>query len=431
MNPVLEAVRTSPVLAAHAPRRRDVIADLTDRRPDPGELELLATGRALVYTRDGRELLIPVHRGGAIGAGAVYTRNLPAPGSYAIDPVRFAVLTSRNVKSYPTQAWPGYQAKLNFKIDKVGIVSKVYVIAELTLAPGAMTPTVRTPYPWNLIQRLKIAANGISNLFYCDGLDLRSLMRVRRAGFFFDREAVFTLPTGGGANTTPKLIWEVPLSFDESLIGAVFAQTEDNELTVEIETPASGDIWASNAPTVTGTFKVVCEYFSIPYEATREGQRIVLPDIRQLHGVTAVDKAVTGTGEHTAELMRTGGVLLRVLQRWDNAYSTQGAGVDDPATWCSQHKFRYGGNVIPTDAPGLLVKFRNELDYGDRPIPAADLTASAVHYLVDDNVRANSVRDVIHLLGVTEPQILNQIASGTTVNAGAQMHTVQEHMVAG
>lgn len=430
MNPVLDAVERSSVLAAHAPRRGSVIADLTDRRPDLSELELLGTGRALVYRRDGRELLIPILRGGAVGSGAVYDRNLPAPGSYAIDPTRFAVLTSRNLKTYAAQAWPGFQQKVQQRIDKVGIVSKIYVIGEFALAPGAMTPTVRTSYPWNLIQRLKVAANGISNLFYCDGLDLRSLARVRN-GFFFDRELVMTLPVGGGATTNPKLIWEVPLSFDESLIGAIFAQTEDNELVVEIETPASADIFATNPPAVTGTFKVVVEYFSIPYEDTREGRRIVLPDIRQLHGALAGDTAVNGVGEHIVNLMRTGGVLLRTFQRWDNSYSGAGPGVDDPAVWASAHKFRYGGNVIPTDEPGLLGKYRAETRYGDRPIPAADLTASSVHYQVDDHVFANSVRDVIHLLGVTEPQLVNQIAAGTVVNAGSMMHTVQEHMVAG
>lgn len=430
MSSVLDAVRTSAVHEAHAPRRGSVIADLTDRLPDPSELELLGTGRALVYRKDGRELLLPVLRGGSLGAGAVYARNLPAPGSYAIDPTRFAVLTSRNLKTYPAIAWPGFQQKLQQRVDKVGIVSKVYVIGEITLTPGAMTPTVRTTYPWNLIQRLKVSANGISNLFYCDGLDLRALMRVR-SGFFFDREQVNTIPTGGGAATNLKLVWEVPLAFDESLIGAIFAQTEDNELSIEIETPASADIFSANAPAVSGNFTVVCEYFSIPYEDTREGRRIVLPDIRQLHGFLASEKAVTGVGEHTAELLRTGGVLLRTLQRWDNAYSTQGPGVDDPATVVAQHKFRYGGNVIPTDEPGRLNLFRQQQRYGDMVIPAADLTASQVHYLVDDYVFANSVRDVIHLLGITEPQLLNQIAAGTTVNAGSSMHTVQEHMVAG
>lgn len=429
MTTVLEGVRSSQLLRALAPRRGGVVADLTDRRPDTSELELLATGRAYEYVHRGRRLLVPVLSGGAAGAGAVYARNLPAPNTYEIDPVNFAVLTSRNRKTYGALNWPGFQAKTQQRIDKVGIVSKVWIVGAIVLTPGAMTPTVRNTYPWNLIQRVKISANGIANLFYCDGLDLRALERVRR-GFFFDREAVFALPTGGGAAVTVHGVWEIPVAFDESLVGAIFAQTEDNELTVEIETPASADVFATNAPAVSGTFQVVVEYFSLPYRDSKEGRKVVLPDIRQLHGFVAKDDAVTGTGEHTVNLMRTGGILTRVLQRWDNAYSTQGPGQDDPATVIANHKFRYGSNVIPTDLSGRLLKRLNEADYGDKPIPVADLLSGNVNYLVDDLVKANSIRDVIHLLGVTEPQLLNQIAAGTTVNAGAVMHTVQEHMVA-
>jgi hypothetical protein len=424
-------VELSVVGEALAPRSRaDVIADLTDRRPSPSELELLFTGRAHVYERDGRELLVPRMRGGALGSGAVYDRNLPAPGSFVISPERFAVGTSRNEKTYPEVAWPGMQSKCAVRLDKVGVLSRLWIDGRITLAPGAMAPTVRVSYPWNLIQRLKLSANGISNLFYCDGLDLRALMRVRN-GFFFDREQVLTLPTGGGATTTTHVMWEIPIAYDESLLGAIFAQTEDNELTVEIETPAAADIFATNPPTVAGGFTITAEYFSLPYEDTREGRRIVIPDLRNLHGVIANDVAVNGVGEHTAPLARSGGVLTRVLQRWDNAYSAQGPGVDDPAAVIANHKFRYGGNVIPTDVSGQLNQFKAQLRYGDHPIPAADLLAGQVHYMVDDYVFANSVRDVIHLLGVTEPQVLNQIAAGTVINAGSSMHTVQESMVAG
>lgn len=407
-----------------------VIGDLTDRRPDGTELELLATGRAYVHRRDGRDLLVPAMRGGAVGAGAVYVRNLPAPGTWTLDPVKFAALTSRNRKPYATEAWPGYSSKVSFRVDKVGVVGRVFVEFDGSLAPGAMTPTVEPNYPYGIISRLRVTANGISNLFYCDGWDLRALERVRR-GFFFDREQTHALPTGGGATLDLYLAWEVPLAFDtESLIGAIFAQTEENELTIEIETPASADIWTTNAPTVTGNFRIVVEYFSLPTEETQDGRKVVIPDIRQLHGFVAKDEAITGTGEHTANLMRTGGILTRVLQRADNAFPD--VGQLDIAAYVSQHKFRYGGNVIPLEVPGRLLRHLNEVDYGDRMLPAVDVpTGTAARYLVDDFVKANAIRDVIHLLGVTEPQLLNQIDSGATINAGADMHTVQEHMVAG
>lgn len=412
--------------------RGDVVADLTDRRPEGSELELLGTGRAVVLEAGGRSLLVPAPRGGALGSGAVYARNLPAPGTFVINPQRFAELTQKNTKTYAGIAHPGFSQKLTFRLDKVGLLSRVWIRFDGTATPGAMTPTVRASYPWNLIQRVKLSANGASNLFYCDGIDLRVLERVRRRSVFFDREAVFALPAGGGAAVNLKLLWELPVAYDASLIGAVFAQTEDNDLALEIETPASADYYATNPAVIAGTWTIITEYFNLAFSDTEDGGRvIVLPDIRQLHGVLAKDEAVTAVGEHTVELMRTGGVLLRTLQRWDNAYSTQGPGQDDPATVIANHKFRYGGNVIPVDAAGIVVKRENEQRYGDRPFPSADLTTGNLNYLVDDYVYDNPVRDVVHLLGVAEPQIVNQIAAGTVINAGSLMHVVQEHMVAG
>lgn len=123
------------------------IADLTGRRPSSSELELLSTGRAHVFVKDGRELLLPSLRGGSLGSGAVYARNLPAPNTYRIDPVRFSVLTSRNEKTYPAINWPGFSQKASQRVDKVGIVSKLWILFDGTLAPGASTPTTKQPYP--------------------------------------------------------------------------------------------------------------------------------------------------------------------------------------------------------------------------------------------------------------------------------------------
>lgn len=428
MSAVLESITSLP----HDSRGRALlIGDVTDRRPSGRELELLATGRAYVHRKDGRDLLVPIMGGGAVGAGAVLLRNLPAPGTWVLDPVKFAALTSRNRKPYPTEAWPGYASKVSFRIDKVGVVGRIFVEFDGSITAAAIAPTATANYPWGIISRLKVTANGISNLYYCDGWDLRALERVRR-GFFFDRESTFALPAAS-ATVDWYLAWEVPLAFDtESLIGAIFAQTEENELTIEIATPASADLWSANAPTtVSGNFRIVVEYFSLPTEETSDGRKVIIPDIRQLHGFVAKDEAITGTGEHTAKLMRTGGILTRVFQRADNAFPA--AGALDVATYVSGHKFRYGGNVIPLEVPGRLLRHLNEVDIGDRLIPAADVPsgATAPRYLVDDLVKANAVRDVIHLLGVTEPELLNQIDSGATINAGAGMHTVQEHMVAG
>lgn len=411
--------------------RSGVVADLTHREPNGSELELLATGRAFLARKDGHRLLVPMASGGAIGSGAVYAKNLPKPGTYVLDPVRFAVETTKNRKWYPAKAWPGHGEKVSFPIDKTGIVSRLFVTFEGTLqGDGAVAPTVEAAYPWNIAKRFQVTANGLSNLVYAEGIDMRVLERIRR-GFFFDRETVITLPAA--ATTVPiRLAWEIPLAFDESLVGSVYAQTEDTDMELEIQTETSANIWTAHAPTVVGSFKVGVEFFSLPLDDSKEGRKVIIPDIRQLHGVIGKDDALTTVGEHTVDLMRTGGILVRAFQRFDNAYPD--AGNLDIGTYVEAHKFRYGSNVIPTDEPGRAIRRENQHLYGDKILPAADVDASitaGVNVLIDDFVAANSVRDVIHLLGTTQPQLLNQIGAGAGLNAGAKVHTVQEHMVAG
>ena len=409
--------------------RRPVVRDLTDRDPTNDELELLATGRSRIHrTPDDRRVLIPVAGGGAVGTGAVYARNLPSAQGFVVDPVAFAMQTQKNMKPYPGMTWPGYGGRVEQRIDKVGVIGRLLITFIGTLTPAAMTATPTRAWPWNLVRRVKVSANGISNLFDVEGLDMRALARVRRK-FFNDRESLFGVGTGGGAAQNIYLVWEVPIAFDESLMGAVFAQTEDTELVVTLEAAsAAADLFSANAPTLAGSFSITSEFFSIPQVSARDGVKLLLPDVRQLHGMVSKNDILAGTGDHRVPLMRTGGVLLRAFQRIDN--TTPGS--DDPSTVVTSHRFRYGSNVVPFDSTGRVRQWEAQTDYGDRILPAADVVSgTAPFYMVDDFVEAGPLRDVVHLLGVSEPELLNTIATGTTINAGAVVHTVQEHMVAG
>ena len=131
---------------------------------------------------------------GALGTGAIYERNLPPPGTFSIDPVAFAIRTSRNRKPNPVVPWPGFATTAGQRIDAVGIVASVMILFDGTATVGATGPTATNQWPWNLIKSLIVSANGSNNLFACDGADLRALMRVRNAArgssggsFLFDR----------------------------------------------------------------------------------------------------------------------------------------------------------------------------------------------------------------------------------------------------
>jgi hypothetical protein len=365
----------------------------------------------------------------ALGQGAVYSRNLPAPGSYQIDPVLFAAKTSKNRKTYAQTAHPGMGSSFSIRVDAVGVVARLLLMFEGTYTSTATPATLTRQWPWNLAKSVVVSANGINNLFSCDGADLRALMRVRNGKYFLDRESSFANPGASTAGTI-RLFWELPLAYDESLIGAIFAQTEETFLNVNVQTAQNTDLFSANAGAFSAAnWRLVAEYYSIPTVDTKAGRILVIPDITQLHGVTSRDDALTAPGDHVAPLTRTGGILLRTLQRVDNL----DIGNVDPTASITSHRFRYGGNVVPTDVPGSVLRLLNEMDYGDAVIPSQDVVAGATPpaYMVDDYVVDSPLRDAIHMSGITEAQILNTFASGLSVTAGAKVHTVQEAMVAG
>lgn len=399
------------------------------------ELDAIQRGDAALIEHEGRLRVIPVAGGGAVGSGAVYARNLPAPGSYRIDPVLFASKTSKNRKTNPVVAHPGYAGSFGFRADAVGILARLFLVFEGTYTSGATQGTLTTHFPWNLARLVTVSANGINNLIACEGLDLRAFTRIRNKDYFVDRESAFTNPTATNA-AFERYIYEIPLAYDDSLIGAVFAQTEETFLNMTVATAAGADLFSANAGVYSAAnWRVVTEYYSIPTIDSQNGRVLVLPDITQLHGIVARDDAWTAAGDVTSPLTRTGGILLRVLQRFDNITpgNLDPGGITAANGNVTSHRFRYGGNVVPLEVPGYLGKFINEMDYGDSLIPAMDAPAALTPavYLVDDFVVNSPLRDTIHMAGITEAQLVNTIASSVTVNAGAKVHTVQEAMVAG
>jgi hypothetical protein len=404
-------------------------AGISDR-----ELDAIQRGDASVLMHEGRLRVIPRPGGGAVGSGAVYARNLPAPGSYVIDPPMFAAKTSKNRKTNPPVVHPGVASSFPFRVDAVGIVARMWLIFEGTYTSAATQATLTKGFPWNQARYVTVSANGINNLIYCEGLDLRALTRIRNKDYFVDRESAFTNPTATNA-AFQRYIWEIPLAYDDSLIGAVFAQTEETFLNLLVQTPANADLFSANPGTYSAaTWRVVTEFYSVPTVDAQNGRALVLPDITQLHGLVSRDDPFAAAGDVVSPLTRTGGILLRILQRLDNAepgsLDPGGATVGGTVT---SHRFRYGGNVVPIDVPGYLAKFINEEDYGEVIVPPLDAPAALVPavYQVDDFVIASPLRDVIHMAGITEAQMINTIAAGTTINAGAKAHTVQEAMVAG
>jgi hypothetical protein len=324
---------------------------------------------------------------------------------------------------------PGYGQAAGETINATGIVGRLLLTVTFTLTGDGTTPTATSQWPWNAVKSLQVAANGINNLFSCDGIELRALQRVRHP-YFVDRLSSFALPVNAGTSTV-TLYFEIPLAFDdESLMGAVFAQTQDTNLTWKITFANSADLFSAHAPTLSAaTAQVDTEFYSIPYiDTSNQGRVAVIPDLRRMHGFYSQTNPIATTTY--SPLMRVNGILVRVFQRGNNAANA--AGDVDWETLCTNHQFNYGSNVTPYDVQGAVQRSMNNWDYGDKTLPASDALSGSVDYVVDDFVHDNALRDVIHLLGVTQPQMIN-VFNGLSIDNGQNsvIQTAQEHMIAG
>jgi hypothetical protein len=367
-----------------------------------------------------------------IGDVVTYEKNLPGQ-PYVIDPATFAQLSNHFFKSYAGMAWPGLSQKVEQKVDKYGIVSTIHIFFEGTLTGVGGAATATSGFPWRLISEACVSANGISNLFDCDGIDLRALARVRRGKSLAD-ESVFALPTAIGNVQTLRLHWEIPLAIDEvANLGAVLAQTDDNNLSVRITTAAAADLFSANAPTIAGTFTVGVSAYEIP-ESTQNGRSVlVIPDLRQMHGLVTRDDVLVATGQFVTPLTKTGGLLLRTLQRIDNAPPSFG-NADWLTDAVTEHFFRFNSKEIPYDyEPAWMLRFLNEGMYSQALLPAADVPAAVTPpaYVCDDYVNVLAMRDVVNMAAVSQPELVNNITAGFALNAGAKVHTVQEAMLTG
>jgi hypothetical protein len=366
-----------------------------------------------------------------IGDVVTYEKNLPSQ-PYVIDAANFARLANRFRKSYDGIGWPGFGKKLEQKIDKYGIVSTLHVFFEGTMTWDGTAPTATSGFPWRLLSEARVSANGISTLVECDGIDLRALSRVRRGRSLADGN-VFALPTDATVMDL-RLHWEIPLAIDEvANLGAVLAQTDDNNLSFRGTIADSDDLFSAHAPTIDGDFYVAATAFEIPTTQKNGSEVLVVPDLRQMHGIITRDDDLVSTGADAIPLTKTGGLLLRTLQRIDNAPPSFG-NVDWLTDSVAEHFFRYNAKETPYDyEPAWILRFLNEEDYSQSLLPAADVPAGLTPpaYVCDDYVNVLAMRDVVNMAAVSQPELVNKITAGYGLNAGAKVHTVQEAMLTG
>ncbi|HWD76922.1 MAG TPA: hypothetical protein VG371_17425, partial [Solirubrobacteraceae bacterium] len=282
-----------------------------------------------------------------------------------------------------------------------------------------------------------VQANGQTSLMQCEGLDLRA----RRQRLY--RNPVENLVAGPAitlANGNPQpgviangtypvtLIYDLPIVHDAStLTGALFAQSDANYLNWTIEPALSSDLFTlagGSTATLTGSVYPLLTFFDIPYVDTQQGRMVAIPDLRWLHGYIASNLPFQNTGDVKAPFIRNAGQLIAYYLYIDNG----GAAQISLITSLDEFRLEYGGNRRPRvyggPVPGGPIHLleENERNYNGLVAPG---------YMVLDLENENPDRDLIYPRGVSELNAVAKITAGTTINANARVHFVEETLFSG
>jgi hypothetical protein len=379
--------------------------------------------------------------GGATGKGAAsFFLNMPPDGTYIPNVPYFNQETERNDVPQQSFAYTGLGgSRMDNRITNVGILATIRMIMVGTLTVGGTgAVTANYPWPWNILKRVTVQANGQTSLMQAEGLDFRA----RRSRLFRKpTESISTAPAMTAATGDPNpgviangtypvlLVYDLPIVHDlTTLTGALFAQSDSNYLAYTCEPALQGDLFTvatGGTVTLTGTVYPQLTYFDIPYiDSPQQGRQVAIPDLRWLHGFIASNLPFANTGDVNTPLIKNAGQLIALYAYLDNGGAAQIA-------WTSavdQFRLEYGGNRKPLVWSGpagqgpLFGLEENERNYNGLIQPG---------YLILDLENDNPDRDLIYPRGVSELQAVAKITSGTTINANAHVHFVEETLFSG
>lgn len=368
--------------------------------------------------------------------GAAFMSNLPPAGTFAMNTEVFSKNTERNDVPQKTEPYPGLGATpIDIQVAKVGVLAGIQIAIQGTIktgATGTVTPTFR--WPWGLLRRIGLTANGQTSLISPSGLDVRSRhSRVYRN----PRDPITVAPSvdGYGDPTLAALepskeysvfcIYELPIVHDwYSLVGSLFMQSDQTYVALHLEMPSVEELFTlAGGGTVefkNANINVTTTTFDVPM-ATKSGQQVLLvPNLEWLHGFITNEAQFTNNGDVEVPLVRVSGQLLALYLHMRNGRNA----VIKPATW-EQFRMEYGANRIPRNyRPVQMLLQKNADDYNGLILPEAGV-------VVLDFEADNPSRDLVYPRGVTELKVVPKIAATVTPAANSAVEFAEEALFAG
>lgn len=358
-----------------------------------------------------------------VGTGAIQSSNVPSE-PFVISPDEFGAMTVRNEATIEQQAAPSNAIQgLNWQkqLPQTGIISRLVINFTGTVVVATAAATAGKGWPYNLLDRFSLSANGQNNLFSCNGTDLHAL-RFARNPSYTEGVDLFPAAIDGGSIAVGthqlSLTWEVPIAMDDtSLVGALYAQSGSTSLSIDRTIATNAQLFSANPnnATLSGTFTTSLTRFSVP-RSSAQGAPLVIPDLSRLHGFNAIELPLTATGDVRLELIRSNGSLARLFFSGSSA-----AGVPLTAAPNTDSveaiRLEYGNAQRPYQYdPASLLLSRNNDYYGD---------VLPYDRIAFDFVRENAPRDMVLLMGVTDLALIPTLASGLTLTGG-KARLVQE-----
>lgn len=365
------------------------------------------------------------------GVNNAVERNLPTE-KYTIAPDVFNGMTQRNHHRPLVFADPGDNNVSPIQtLPPAGIIGWLTLTfdANMTVALGGGTATTGWMWPYGLVSVFDLSANFQNSLIHLTGTDLH-VMRFLSNPSYVDGQDVFPGTVGGGnalssATSQIHLTWQIPVVMDKvSLVGALYAQSQANQLGVTVQRLKLTDATAGNALiTTTGaatasfanaTFQVALDSWDIPRHPE---MGIVIPDLSRLHGLNIFDQGITTTGDTNVNLIKVNGQLTRLLVQARNGNNTPLDPKASAASGFNTLSLAYGGNKLPQVWDMASLVARNNEQYG-APLP--------YKYVALDMVRENPQRDAVFLQGVTDLRAIVNLASSVVLGANSNVHVVEE-----
>lgn len=373
-----------------------------------------------------------------------------------VDPLTFYANTRR--MRFPMQsskAIAGLGTSDSIQLKKTGVVSALEVqIGGSVVVGGTIgTTTASWEWPYNLVQKFKVSANGQSNLIDARGLEIKAFDYLMK-GDLNDRgvsqrvgnstaitQGTLSLShedwggTGAASNfiapglnvaavgTYPiSLTYVIPIASDPvTLIGALYGQSQATNLNLEIAYATQAQIFSAVGASATLDFTgVTVSVRGLVYSIPNVNGKYVVPDLSQFHQITSQPYGVASSGanEYNLSGTGTGRHLLRTLS---NVYSSA-APLAVNATNYADLSWKYGGNDVPeTVASGTGLRAINErqfcVDFG-----------KAWGLFVWDFASENALRDIVDTGTTSDLRLVVNLVSTPT---NGQLWICQENLFAG